>query len=77
MYVQVILSADMSITGAPDGSHLVNADGDNPLNTVAGIANDVQNNDFRLVLMTGDLAYADGYLCKYNFHLYLAQCIGS
>lgn len=54
----------MAVTGAADGSTLVNAAGDTPLNTIAGIANEVQNNGFSLVLMNGDLAYADGYLCK-------------
>lgn len=62
----MILNADMSVTGAADGSLLVNAGSDNPLNTIAGIANEVQNNGYSLVHMNGDLAYADGYLCAYS-----------
>ncbi len=38
----------------------------------AGIQNEVQNNGYTLVLMNGDLSYADGYLCKsWGGHLLL------
>lgn len=56
----------MSYNGLEDNSLIVpgKRNSDNPLNTAAGIANDVQNNGYTLTMMYGDLAYADGYLGK-------------
>jgi len=56
----------MSYNGLEDNSLIVpgKRNSDSPLNTAAGIANDVQNNGYTLTMMYGDLAYADGYLGK-------------
>lgn len=59
--MQIILSADMSTSGQDDGSSLfpVNRQQDFPANTVAGMANEIQNNGYTMALMNGDLAYAE------------------
>ena len=59
--MQIILSADMSTSGQDDGSLLfpVNRQQDFPANTVAGMANEIQNNGYTMALMNGDLAYAE------------------
>ena len=57
---QVILSADMSV--ADNNGAILFGKTDSPLNTAAGMANEMQNNGYTLSLMSGDLSYADGYL---------------
>ena len=59
--MQIILSADMSTSGQDDGSLLfpINRQQDFPANTVAGMANEIQNNGYTMALMNGDLAYAE------------------
>ncbi|BDA47065.1 probable inactive purple acid phosphatase 27 [Coccomyxa sp. Obi] len=66
--VKVILSADMAVTGAADGSTLC-PDTTHSVSRCAGISNEVQNNGFSLVLMNGDLAYADGYLSYWDLFM--------
>ena len=51
----------MSTSGQDDGSSLfpINRQQDFPANTVAGMANEIQNNGYTMALMNGDLAYAE------------------
>jgi hypothetical protein len=62
--MQVILSADMSV--ADNNGAILFGKSDSPLNTAAGMANEMQNNGYTLSLMSGDLAYADGYLSEHS-----------
>ena len=55
--VQVLLAADMSVA-SDDGASLFGKT-DMPLNTAAGMANEVANNGYTLTTMIGDLAYAE------------------
>lgn len=59
--MQIILSADMSTNGYDDSSDLFPTarQNDSPQNTIAGIANEIQNNGYTMTLMNGDLAYAE------------------
>jgi hypothetical protein len=63
---QVILSADMSVETADMTTLIKRTGNDFPLNTVAGMQNEVENNGYTLTLLNGDLAYADGYLCEHT-----------
>ena len=51
----------MSTSGQDDGSSLfpIARQSDFPANTVAGMANEIQNNGYTMALMNGDLAYAE------------------
>ena len=59
--MQIIINADMSTSGQDDGSSLypTSRQQDSPSNTIAGIANEIQNNGYTMSLMNGDLAYAE------------------